>query len=712
CQNGAECVDGINEYACTCAAGFSGSDCELNINNCSPNPCFNGAVCIDGVDSYSCSCPPGFLGTHCETDIYDCETENRLGPDVLPPTGASEAHLMVNMDPAPLDGCIESITFRLGSPPDGFGSDWEVRVYDVTCDDNGTAVPCTKVGADATGVLVDGIAVEFDGTNLFEQTLVLPECLPIGVGQYAGVVNLDGRLRLGFAPADGDGFWSVTSPPSSEIGGAGEDIKSSYGVPGWRANLVHEDPCPQKICHDEINSVTCEEYPCCVHPLMIAGVFDGDLTGGNPKGVELFVCQTISDLSEYALGSANNGGGSDGPEFTLPAGLSALAGSRLYFGANQDGFFDYFGLFPDAVHGELSINGNDAIELFRNGVVIDTFGDINSTAGGWDYDDGWAYRKSNTGPNDGAFVVSNWNYGEDAFDGTTSTEAAGIVADVFASYECGASGDCVPDCEGRQCGSDGCFGTCGECPASSICGDDGQCECIPNCDGKVCGDDGCDGDCGSCPEGLGCDAVGQCTCVTNCDGKICGDDGCGGSCGDCGNGTACTIEGDACVPGACSITINVDTDGFGDEISWEIIDGSDVVVASGSDYEDDALVSTAVLLDNGSYTLRLLDAYGDGWSGATITLTYTNSGGAILSSTLEVGTVGTESFDINCNLCFPNCDGKTCGDNGCGGSCGECEGNCIPDIGQCVTGSCTMVLDIFGGSFGSEVGYEIVDATG
>ena len=376
CENDAECVDGVDSYLCNCAPGFSGTNCELNDNDCSPNPCFNGSVCIDGVDSYSCSCPPGFSGRHCETDIYDCASDSTLGPDVLPPTGASEAHLMVNMDPSPLDGCVESITFRLGAPPDGFGTDWEVRVYDVTCDDAGTAVPCTKLGSTGMGTLVDAMPVQFDGTNLFEQTVTLDTCLPILAGQYAAVANLDGRLRLGFAPADGDGFWSVNSATSGELG-AVEDLKATYGVPGWRANIVHEDPCPQKICHDGINSVTCDEYPCCSHPLMITGVFDGDMPGGNPKGVELFVCQTIPDLGEYEIGSANNGNGSDGPEFALPSGISALAGSRLYLGAENEGFFDYFGIFPDHTHGELSINGNDAIELFHNGQVIDTFGDIN-----------------------------------------------------------------------------------------------------------------------------------------------------------------------------------------------------------------------------------------------------------------------------------------------------------------------------------------------
>jgi hypothetical protein len=51
--------------------------------------------------------------------------------------------------------------------------------------------------------------------------------------------------------------------------------------------------------------------------LLLTGVVDGPLTGGLPKAVELYVVNDIPDLSLYGLGSANNGGGTDGQEFYL-----------------------------------------------------------------------------------------------------------------------------------------------------------------------------------------------------------------------------------------------------------------------------------------------------------------------------------------------------------------------------------------------------------
>ena len=39
----------------------------LDIDNCSPNPCENGGSCTDEVAGYSCSCAAGYTGTNCET---------------------------------------------------------------------------------------------------------------------------------------------------------------------------------------------------------------------------------------------------------------------------------------------------------------------------------------------------------------------------------------------------------------------------------------------------------------------------------------------------------------------------------------------------------------------------------------------------------------------------------------------------------------------
>ena len=62
--------------------------------------------------------------------------------------------------------------------------------------------------------------------------------------------------------------------------------------------------------------------------LIISGVIDGPRSGGTPKAVELYALSDIADLSAYGIGSANNGDGTDGEEFTFPSD-SATAGDYI-----------------------------------------------------------------------------------------------------------------------------------------------------------------------------------------------------------------------------------------------------------------------------------------------------------------------------------------------------------------------------------------------
>ena len=104
---------------------------------------------------------------------------------------------------------------------------------------------------------------------------------------------------------------------------------------------------------------------------------------------------------------------------------------------------------------------------------------------------------------------------------------------------------CVPGCEGKDCGDDGCGGSCGDCVGAQEECQEGSCICVPNCEGKQCGDDGCGGDCGECGGDQEECQEGLCVCIPECAGKECGDDGCGGSCGDC------VRAQEECQEGAC-----------------------------------------------------------------------------------------------------------------------------------------------------------------
>lgn len=190
---------------------------------------------------------------------------------------------------------------------------------------------------------------------------------------------------------------------------------------------------------------------------------------------------------------------------------------------------------------------------------------------------------------------------------------------------------CVPACDGRECGDDGCGGKCGNCPqAAPICTDAGLCvvTCLPACDGKEYGPDGCGGTCGNCPQAAPyCGDSGMCNtqCAPSCSGRECGDDGCGGSCGQCpAAAPICSFGGvcqQACAPDC-----------------------------SGKQCGDDGC--------NGSCGL------------CPDTTPYCQPDGSCAG------------------MCNPNCVDKVCGDDGCGGSCGQCPGSSQCAAGACVDPAC------------------------
>ena len=185
--------------------------------------------------------------------------------------------------------------------------------------------------------------------------------------------------------------------------------------------------------------------PTLVTDLNLTAIFDltinanmASVTNGSQgKAILLTANQNIADLSTYGLGSATNGGGSDGEEFTFPS-ISINSGQHVLLCRDSTAMSNYFDgcleQFPGAIYptifientSEPSGNGNDAYELFHNNAVIETFGEINHSYGtsgftslSWAYRDSWAWK-------DTAITnVGNWVYGGDnCSDGSTSTQTS------------------------------------------------------------------------------------------------------------------------------------------------------------------------------------------------------------------------------------------------------------------------------------------------
>ncbi|KAM3615537.1 uncharacterized protein V6R79_003654 [Siganus canaliculatus] len=93
CQNGATCNKNIyigqdvavlestavvfvspqkEVFNCTCPAGFTGTLCEIDIDECEVNPCKNKGTCVNTVGSFYCHCQTDFSGSVCSVDGDEC----------------------------------------------------------------------------------------------------------------------------------------------------------------------------------------------------------------------------------------------------------------------------------------------------------------------------------------------------------------------------------------------------------------------------------------------------------------------------------------------------------------------------------------------------------------------------------------------------------------------------------------------------------------
>ncbi|XP_028399274.1 protocadherin Fat 4-like [Dendronephthya gigantea] len=74
CNEGhSTCTDGINNITCDCDRGFTDWLCETNIDDCLSQPCHPYGECIDHIGSYECKCNAGYMGSRCERFVGENE---------------------------------------------------------------------------------------------------------------------------------------------------------------------------------------------------------------------------------------------------------------------------------------------------------------------------------------------------------------------------------------------------------------------------------------------------------------------------------------------------------------------------------------------------------------------------------------------------------------------------------------------------------------
>jgi hypothetical protein len=188
----------------------------------------------------------------------------------------------------------------------------------------------------------------------------------------------------------------------------------------------------------------------------------------------------------------------------------------------------------------------------------------------------------------GCFLL--WGCGDGVCLPAKGEDCAACPADCGCNegQVCAEHACCTPACAGKECGKDGCGGTCGTCPEGELCVSD-TCFCKKQCGGKECGPDGCDGYCGTGdPATQGCPQFepvcllpgGTCVkedCSPACAGRECGPDGCGGSCGACPP---------ACTCGPTGLCLGCQEDAVGQDVLPEVTDTGDATAPDAAPHSD------------------------------------------------------------------------------------------------------------------------------
>ena len=86
CANDGICTSmGPFDFTCHCVVGYTGSICEVNIDDCVSVTCPSNSMCVDGISTFECVCLPGF-----EDSGNNCVLVSRT--DSTSPSAVSNEH--------------------------------------------------------------------------------------------------------------------------------------------------------------------------------------------------------------------------------------------------------------------------------------------------------------------------------------------------------------------------------------------------------------------------------------------------------------------------------------------------------------------------------------------------------------------------------------------------------------------------------------------
>ena len=274
-----------------------------------------------------------------------------------------------------------------------------------------SSLNATESNAYIVALTSEGMVV--GSSNLFE---ISQTSLAIW-GDDSQTTEIDGALAgeaISFQLVNGTDLYDVTIPEVINFSDNGIVAQTAAGVlTAVDCGSAEVPGCMDVLAFNYNPSASIEDGSCVVIGLSLQGVIDFTIpnsSGNSGRGLHFKALEDISDLSVYGFGIANGSLGSDGQEYSFES-IAVFAGEDILILKNPQAMEDYLGdcysvfehilEFPDTPNVN-NFTGDDAVEVFMSGELIETFGDVNIDGSGqdWEYLDSWAYK-----------IDGEWTYG-------------------------------------------------------------------------------------------------------------------------------------------------------------------------------------------------------------------------------------------------------------------------------------------------------------
>ncbi|KAM4615128.1 protein crumbs homolog 2a [Polymixia lowei] len=243
-----ECIStpGTTGYHCICPDGLTGVNCTEDINECDSNPCFEPrSECIDQLNGYFCRCPAGYGGVDCQTHVTDCIDE-----------------------PCHNNGTCVPL-------PEGFACKCAPGLEGETCEDD--VDECSSQPCQNGAICIDGLAQfhcfcvpGFQGYNC---EIDINECASRPCENNGTCINEKDRYKCeclsGFAGVNCETEVDECESSPCHNGATCHDLIATYlceCTPGFHGADCEVDvdecasePCQNAaVCHDMVNSYECD----------------------------------------------------------------------------------------------------------------------------------------------------------------------------------------------------------------------------------------------------------------------------------------------------------------------------------------------------------------------------------------------------------------------------------------------------------------------